>query len=97
MDEASEEAVEVVTTAVVVVEVRVPRRRRLPRHLPDPEMQHRGGQTSNVMLIHLHSAVVKNIINLGKVHTGVKSQEPVHGKTSLSRKIINEILTSLRH
>ena len=96
MDEASEEAEEVVTTVEVVVEVRAPQHRLL-RHLPDPEMQLKGGQTSNVMLTHLLSAVVKNIINLGKVHTGVKSQEPVHGKTSLSRKIINEILTSLRH
>ena len=53
------------------------------------------GQTFNDMLTSLLSQPVKNIIAGGKVHIGVKSREPVPGKTTGLQRILIENLTSL--
>ena len=53
------------------------------------------GQTFNDMLTSLPSQPVRNIIAGAKVHIGVKSREPVPGKTSGLQRILIENLTSL--
>ena len=54
-----------------------------------------GGPTSPSMRIIPRIQSVKNIMFLGKVLIGVKSQLHVHGKTSLYQKINNETGASL--
>ena len=72
-------------------------RRRHPQLGPThPKMLQRGGQTSRGVQTHLHSRVVKNIINLGKMLIGVKNQAPARGRTSGFLNQLNEIQTSLR-
>ena len=52
------------------------------------------GQTSNVIQINPHSRAVKNITDMGKVLTGVRSPEHARGKITGHQRII-ESLTSL--
>ena len=84
-----EEAVE------VVVKVKEVRDKARVKEVRRDQGQVKGGPTSRRALITLHQGSVKNIMSMGSLHTGVRSQPLVHGRTSGSLRVNNETMTNL--